>query len=278
MTLIHDSAHIDSSASIADDVRIGPWCWVGPDVHIGAGTILDPGVTIVRNTVLGCRNHLYTGSVIGGDPQDRKYADEATTLEIGDDNAIREHVTIHRGTGNGGSVTRVGSGNLFMVGSHIAHDCEIGDRVVLANQVMLAWHVRVEDGASIGGGVGVHHFATIGSLSFIGGLARISRDVPPFMIAEGHPAEIRAVNVIGMLRNGYEQADVDAVKDAHRVLFRSGSSQDGVCELRDRYGEVEAVVRLCDAVEASSRGVHGRALESARQDDKWAAAPAKVDD
>jgi UDP-N-acetylglucosamine acyltransferase len=159
-----------------------------------------------------------------------------------------------------------------MVGSHVAHDCHIGDRTVIANQVMLAGHVVVEDGASIGGGVGIHHFATIGSLSFVGGLARISRDVPPFMIVEGHPAEVRAVNVIGMLRNGFEQADVDAMKEAHRRLFRHGGAAAAeLPELRDRFAAMDAVQRLCTAVEAAAMGMHGRAREASRPDDKWVA-------
>ena len=272
MSTINATAIIDPSASLDADVEIGTYCVIGPDVTIGAGTVLRNHVTVGQSTAIGHRNVLHPGCVVGGDPQDRKYDGEPTTCSIGDDNEIREHVTVHRGTGNGGGQTVIGSGNLLMVGSHVAHDCRIGDRVVLANQVMLAGHVLVEDGASIGGGVGVHHFATIGSLSFIGGLARISRDVPPYMIVEGHPAEIRAVNVIGLLRSGFEQAEVDAMKDAHRRLFRLGGSMASELPLvEEEYGAFEAVRRLCEAIEASSNGTHGRARESARHDNKWVA-------
>jgi len=277
MTTIHPTAEIDASADIGGDVCIGPGCVIGPHVVIGNGTQLSNHVTVQEHVTIGERNRLHTGCVIGGDPQDRKFAGERTECRIGDDNEIREHVTIHRGTGNGGGVTTVGSGNLLMVGSHVAHDCEIGDRTVIANQVMLAGHVRVEDDVSIGGGVGVHHYATIGQLAFVGGLARISRDVPPFMIVEGHPAEVRAVNVIGMLRHDWTQADVDAVKETFRGLFRNttgGTAQIG--QLRDRFEGCRPVQLLCDAMERAADGTHGRGREAMRKDDKWSADAAKT--
>ncbi|MDP6158476.1 MAG: acyl-ACP--UDP-N-acetylglucosamine O-acyltransferase [Phycisphaerales bacterium] len=272
MSRVHPTAIVDPSAELADDVQIGAYSVVGPHVSIGNGTVLMNHVTVSQRTRIGERNRLHPGCVVGGDPQDRKYEGEPTACRIGDDNEIREHTTIHRGTGNGVGETIIGSGNLLMVGSHVAHDCHIGDRTVIANQVMLAGHVAVEDGASIGGGVGIHHFATIGRFSFVGGLARISRDVPPFMIVEGHPAEVRAVNVIGMLRNGFEQADVDAMKEVHRCLFRHGGAAAAELPmLRDRFASLDAVQHLCAAVEASAAGMHGRARESSRSDDKWVA-------
>jgi UDP-N-acetylglucosamine acyltransferase len=253
-------------------VEVGPYSVIGADVRIGEGSVLMSHVTVEARTVLGDRNRLHPGCVLGGEPQDRKFAGEPTCCRIGDDNDIREHVTIHRGTGNGGGETVVGSNNLIMVGAHVAHDCCVGDRTVIANQVMLAGHVVVEDGASIGGGVGVHHFATIGTLAFVGGLARISRDVPPFMIVEGHPAEVRSVNVIGMLRNGFEQSHVDAMKDAYRRLFRqAGAVAIELPALQTEYAELSAVQHLCAAVEAAASGVHGRAREASRPDDKWVA-------
>ena len=272
MPRVHNTAVVDPTAELAGDVQVGAFSVVGPGVTIGEGTVLMNQVTVSQRTAIGERNHLHTGCVVGGDPQDRKYAGEPTMCRIGDDNEIREHVTIHRGTDNGGGATIVGSGNLLMVGAHVAHDCRIGDRTVIANQVMLAGHVVVEDGASIGGGAGVHHYATIGQFSFVGGLARISRDVPPFMIVEGHPAEVRAVNVIGMLRNGFEQADVEAMKEAHRRLFRHGGATAAeLPSLREQFAALETVQQLCAAVEASAHGMHGRAREASRPDDKWVA-------
>jgi len=268
---IHPTAIIDPSATIHDTVEIGPWCVIGPGVELGEGTRLLNHVTVQRDTVIGRANRFYPYSVIGVDPQDRKYDGERTTCEIGDGNEIREHVTIHRGTGNGGGVTTIGDRNLLMVGSHVAHDCRIRNETVIANQVMLAGHVEVQDFASIGGGAGIHHFATIGTCSFVGGLARISRDVPPYMIVEGHPAEVRAVNAVALSRRGYEESHVDAIKDAFRRNFRSnGSTSEQLGLLRAEYASVPAVQVLCDALDASAGGTHGRALEACRADDKWA--------
>ncbi len=270
MTHIHPTAIIDPTATIADDVRIGPFCVIGPDVVIGSGCILHDRVSVVRRTRMGRDNLLYPCCVVGGDPQDRKYAGEDTDCVIGDRNEIREHVTIHRGTANGGGVTTIGSDCLLMVSSHIAHDCYLADHVTLANQVMLAGHITIEGGASVAGGAGVHHFVTIGQLAFVGGLTRAIRDVPPFMIVEGHPSEIRAVNVIGMSRAGISQAEIDAVKDAFKRLYReSGPMAERLPEIRSDHEGVAAVQTLCDAIEASSQGPHGRGREAARSDDKW---------
>ncbi|MAB83411.1 MAG: acyl-[acyl-carrier-protein]--UDP-N-acetylglucosamine O-acyltransferase [Phycisphaerae bacterium] len=268
---IHSTAIIDPSATIADSATIGPWCVIGPDVEIGADTELMNHVTVQKDTVIGRGNRFYPYTGIGIDPQDRKYDGERTTCEIGDENEIREHVTIHRGTGNGGGVTRIGHRNLLMVGCHVAHDCRLHDETVIANQVMLAGHVCVHDGASIGGGAGIHHFATVGSCAFVGGLARISRDVPPFMIVEGHPAEVRAVNSVALVRRGFSESDVEAIKDAFRRLFRNnGSTSEQIGLLRSEHGSVPAIQMLCDALDASAEGTHGRALEAGRADDKWA--------
>ncbi len=268
---IHPTAILDDTATVHDTVEIGPWCVVGPNVTIGAGTELMGHVTIQRDTTVGDGNRFFPYSVVGVDPQDRKYGGERTTCEIGDRNEIREHVTIHRGTGNGGGVTTVGNGNLIMVGAHVAHDCHVHDETVIANQVMLAGHVVVEDHASIGGGAGIHHFATVGTCSFVGGLARISRDVPPFMIVEGHPAEVRAVNAVALARRGFGDDHIDAIKDAFRRVFRSnGSTSEQLAQLRAEYASVPSVQSLCDSLEASAAGTHGRALEAGRADDKWA--------
>ncbi|MDG2053387.1 MAG: acyl-ACP--UDP-N-acetylglucosamine O-acyltransferase [Phycisphaerales bacterium] len=274
MAQIHSTAIIDPSAELADDVVVGAYCVVGPDVEIGDRCVLNEHAIVVRGTRMGTGNQLHAGCIVGGDPQDRKYAGEPTLLRIGNNNHIREHVTIHRGTGSGGGETIIGSDNLLMVGCHIAHDCIVGNGTVIANQVMLAGHVKVEDGASIGGGAGVHHFATIGQLSFVGGLARISRDVPPFMIIEGHPAEARAVNAIGMLRSDFSQTDVDAMKEAFRLLFKHATPvAEALPELRNKYPDHGAIEQLCHAVEAAALGVHGRAREAHRPDNKWATPP-----
>ena len=270
MTNIHPTAIVDSSARIAPSAEIGPYCVIGPEVTIGDRTRLHNHVVVHSLTTIGDDNEFFPFSVIGADPQDRKFSGERSICDIGSRNQIREHVTIHRGTANGGAVTRLGSDNLIMVAAHIAHDCVIGDEVVIANQVMVAGHVVIEDGANIGGGAGLHHFATIGTCAFVGGLARIAKDVPPFMIVEGNPAEVRALNSIAMTRRGYSPTDVDAMKDAFKRLYRDNGAPmvDKLEHLRRDYGAVAAVARLCDALEATADGVYGRALENARQDDK----------
>lgn len=272
MPTIHPTAVIHESARIADSVTIGPYCVVGRDVTIGSGTILHNHVIIQSLTIIGRDNQIYPFAVLGADPQDRKFRGERVRCVIGDRNRIREHVTVHRGTSNGGWVTRLGNDNLIMVASHIAHDCKLGNHVTIANQVMLGGHVRVEDGANIGGGAGVHHFVTVGSCAFIGGLARITRDVPPFMIVEGNPAGVRAVNVIGMNRRGHHPRDIEAVKDAHRRLFRESDTAmiEKIGELHLDYPDVPAVNLLCRSLAAAAEGVHGRALEICRPDDKRA--------
>jgi len=263
MSTIHPTANIDSTAVIAEGAFVGPLCFVGPNVTIGKRTQLLNHVSVQCNTTIGKDNRFYPFSVIGGDPQDKKYTDEVTSLEIGDRNEIREHVTIHRGTENGGGVTVVGNDNLLMVSSHIAHDCVLGNELVIANQVMLAGHITVEDYATIGGGAGVNQFSRIGRCSYIGGLARITKDVPPYMIVEGTPAEVRAVNVVAMSRHGYTEEQIDAMKEAHKRLFREngGSVTDKMAQLLEEFGHLLPVQRLCEAMTASAAGKHGRSNE-----------------
>ena len=280
MSTVHPTAIIHPTARLAESVQVGPYCIVGPDVVIGDDCILHSHVVMPARTTIGRRNRFHSFSVVGDDPQDLKFKGEPTSLEMGDDNIVREHVTLHRGTGNGGGVTRVGSSNLLMVGCHVAHDCVIGSHVILANEVMLAGHVVVEDGAIVSGGVGVHHYATVGTCAFVGGLARVSRDVPPFMVVEGHPAEVRKPNNVGMERRGYSEGDVDAIREAFKRLYRDGNGRDGsngVTTMSERMGALRVdypqcgpIRRLCDSLDASARGIHGRARELVRADDKRA--------
>ena len=272
MATIHPTAIVDPTAELDATARIGPYCVIGPHVQLGADTVLHNHVTVQALTRLGDGNEIYPFVVLGADPQDRKFKGEQAWCIVGDHNRIREHVTIHRGTRNGGGITRIGDHNLIMVGAHIAHDCQIGHHTTIANQVMLAGHVRVEDGANLGGGAGVHHFATVGACAFVGGLARITKDVPPFMIVEGNPAEVRTVNSIAMARRGYAPEHIEAVKDAFRRLFRDNEAamHEKLPGLKREYGHVPAVNRLCDALAATANGVHGRALEQRRGDDKRA--------
>ena len=271
MSTIHETAIVDPSAEIGTDAIIGPYCVVGPDVVIGDRTVLHNHVVVQELTRIGEDNIIFPFAVIGADPQDKKFAGERVTCEVGDRNMIREHVTIHRGTANGGGVTRVGHDNLLMVAAHIAHDCRIGNETILANQVMIAGHAVIEDAANIGGGAGVHHFTTVGRCAFVGGLARITKDVPPFMIVEGSPAEVRTINSIAMSRRGYEPDEIEAMKDVFRRLYRENGApmSEKLESLRETCAHYRSIMILCDHLEASACGVHGRALELARTDDKW---------
>ena len=272
MPAIHPTAIVDPSAEIDDDVEIGPYCVIGPEVKIRRGTVLHNHVIVQSLTTIGEDNKIYPFAVLGADPQDRKFRGERATCVIGDRNRIREHVTIHRGTSNGGGVTRIGDDNLIMVAAHIAHDCQVADHITIANQVMLAGHVRIEDAANIGGGAGVHHFVTVGICAFVGGMARIHKDVPPYMIVEGNPAEVRAANSIAMTRRGYDQDHIEAIKDAYKRLFRDNDAamSERLADLRRSYPFVGAVSKLCDAMAATAAGIPGRALELNRADDSRA--------
>jgi UDP-N-acetylglucosamine acyltransferase len=271
MATIHPTAIIDPSATLDHGCTVGPYCVVGPNVHVGSGTVLLNHVTIQQDTTLGCDNVIYPYAFIGGDPQDRKYHGEKTLLRIGHRNTIREMTTVHRGTANGGSLTEIGSDCLIMGTVHIAHDCMIGDEVTIANAAMLAGHIHIHDGANIGGGAGLHHFTSVGPCAFVAAMARVPKDVPPFMIVEGSPAEVRAVNIIGMTRRGVPVPHIDAVKEAYKRLYRDNGAAmaEKIISLRDDYRHVPEVCRLCDFLAASAEGVHGRALENKRPDDKW---------
>src|SRR5262249_41864864 len=194
---------------------IGPGVTVGRDCEVRAHATVDgPG------TELGDRNRLYEGCVVGSPPQDKKYKGEPTRLVVGDDNIVREHVTIHRGTPTGGGVTRVGSRNMLLVGCHVAHDCDVGDDIVMSNHVLLAGHVRVEDRAILNGAAAMNQFGTVGTMSYIGGLTRLVRDAPPYMVTEGHPARTVKVNAVGLARNGVPPERVEVLQHAFRHLFR----------------------------------------------------------
>jgi len=278
MSKIHPTAVVDASAKLASGVVVGPWCVVGPGVTIGEGTELVSHVVIDRDTTIGRENVLHPFTVVGGPPQDKKYHGERTTLEVGDRNQIREYASIHRGTANGGGVTAVGSDNLIMGCVHVAHDCRIGSGVILANNAMVAGHVTVCDGANVGGGAGLHHFVRVGTRAFVGAMARVSKDVPPYMIVEGNPAEVRGHNAIAMRRLGLGDGEVEAMKECYKRLFRErgGSILEKVAALRGEFPDFTSVQTLCDAVLESAGGVHGRAQENHRGDDKRGVRVAKA--
>ena len=273
MTRIHPTAVVDSQAEIHSDVEIGPHCVVDGSVRLGEGCHLYPNVTILGKTTIGPRNVFFPGAVVGAPPQDLKYGSEPTLLEIGEDNRFREHVTVHPGTIQGGGVTTIGDKNLFMIGSHVAHDCRIGNQVVLANHVLLAGHITVGDGAIFNGASACHHFTTVGRLAYIGGLTRVTQDVHPFSIVEGHPARIRACNKIGMQRAGFDSEDIAIVRNAIFSVFVSDkqSASEAMANLEAEHGDHPLVRELLDSVLASQQGRQGRAAEG------WPDAPEEGD-
>jgi UDP-N-acetylglucosamine acyltransferase len=263
---IHPTAIVDHSAHLEPGVKIGAYAVVGPRCVVGRATVIQHHAIVEQDTTLGQGNQVFPFAVVGSEPQDLKHKGERTTLVIGDHNQIREHATIHRGTAVGGGITRVGSRCLVMVGAHVAHDCILDDEVILANQVMLGGHAHIATGATVAGGAGIHHFATVGKYAFVGGLARIAKDVPPFLVVEGSPAEPRKVNTVALSRRGFAEADIEALKNAFKTLFRDHDAPMSVLvrRLLDDPKQPACVRELCDSLDRVRLGVHGRWRESLR--------------
>ncbi len=266
MSRIHPTAVIDSDAQLGIDVEVGAHCVIDGPVVLGDGNRLLPGVTIMGHTTVGEGNVFYPGCVIGAPPQDLKHRGEATRLEIGDENHFREHVTIHPGTVAGGGLTTVGSRNLLMVGSHVAHDCRVGSGIVLANHVLLAGHVIVHDRAILNGASALHHFTTVGRFAYVGGLTRITQDVHPFTIVEGHPARVRACNTVGLQRAGVSAEDVEIVRAAVRSILVSDrlSAAEAIARVEADHPEHALVGELLASIRAAQAGRQGRAAEGGR--------------
>lgn len=218
---IHPTALIDASAQLAPDVQVGAYTVIAAGVVIGAGTWIGPHVVIDGPTTIGCDNKIFQFASIGAAPQDLKYNNEPTRLEIGDRNTFRENCTINRGTTKDQLVTRIGSDNLFMAGAHVGHDCDIGSHCVLANYATLGGHVHMGDWVHMGGFSGVHQFCQVGAHAFIANNTAVTRDVPPFVMAVGRPAEPHSVNAEGLKRRGFSAEQIRNLRDAYRVLYRS---------------------------------------------------------
>ena len=262
---IAKTAAVDPRANIAEGVEIGPFCVIGPDATIGHGTRLENNVTLLGRVALGEHNHLFPGVVIGGDPQDLSYRGEPTQVIIGDYNVIREGVTISRGTMKEEGITSIGSNCYLMACSHVAHDCRLGDRVVIANNTLMGGHVHIHDDATLSGGIGIHHFITIGSYTFVGGHAQVKHDVPPYMLVEGAPARPRCVNIVALKRKEFPADVIKALSEAHRLIYRSKVGLDNAREiLRSNHQMVPAVNHLIGFIESQQEGRHGRARERRR--------------
>ena len=262
---IAENASIDSTAEIDDDVEIGPFCVIGRHARIMSGTRLLNSVTIMGNVTIGHDNVIYPNTVIGGEPQDVSYAGSDTQVVIGDGNIIREGVTINRGSEKEDGITRIGDKNFLMACCHIAHDCKLGDHIIIANGSLLGGHVHVEDYASLSGAVAVHHFTTIGSYSFVGGLSRVLHDVPPFMLCEGAPARPRCINIVALKRLDFTTNVIDCLAEAHRLIYRAKVGVDPAREILRGNGQlVPQVNQLFAFIEGQQDGRHGRSREVRR--------------
>jgi len=221
---VHPTAIIDPKARLGEGVAVGAYSIIGADVEIGDNTWIGPHVVIQGPTKIGCDNRIYQFASLGEAPQDKKYAGEPTRLEIGDRNLIREFVTMSRGTPTGGGLTRVGSDGLYMAYVHVAHDCVVGDKVIFSNNASLAGHVHVEDWVILSGFTLVHQFCSIGAHAFTGMGSAISKDVPPYLMVSGNPAEPHGINKEGLKRRGFSQEQIRNLRNAYKVLYRSGLS------------------------------------------------------
>ncbi|MFT5058293.1 MAG: UDP-N-acetylglucosamine acyltransferase [Planctomycetota bacterium] len=265
-TNIHSTAVIAPGAELGTDVEIGPYTVVGPQVRIGDRTRIGPQVMLDGVTEIGEANSIVGQASLGTPPQDFSYKGEDTRLIVGDRNTIREFVTINRGTIKGGGVTRIGSDNLLMACCHVAHDCELEDRVILGNGVLLAGHTRVEHHANLSGMAGAVAFITIGAHAYIGGMTRMSKDVPPYMIVDGHDSRVRGVNTIGLKRAGFTPEAIEELRLAHRKLWRSGGARGAALqELREEPDLGPHVRYLIESMDRTDLGLKGRYRESQRQ-------------
>jgi UDP-N-acetylglucosamine acyltransferase len=253
--VIHSQAIVDSSAKIADDVAIGPFSVIGADVEIGSGTVIESHVVIKGPTTIGKDNHIFQFASVGEQPQDLKYNGEPTRLVIGDRNRIREYATLHRGTVDDEGVTTVGNDNLFMISSHVAHDCRIGNNAILANSASLAGHVEVGDYAILGGFTTVHQFTRIGAHCFTGFASAIDRDVPPYFTVAGNRARAFAINKEGLKRRGFSAEAIRALQDAFKILVKSKKSHKEAVEQVSGLAKEHAEVQyLLDFLSKSERG------------------------
>ncbi|MDX1387883.1 MAG: acyl-ACP--UDP-N-acetylglucosamine O-acyltransferase [Acidobacteriota bacterium] len=253
---IDPRAAVDPSARVGEDVFIGPFCVVGPDVEIGNGCRLESNVVVTGPTVMGEENVLHPMAIVGGPPQDLKYRGGATRLTIGSRNKIREGVTIHRGTEDGGDVTVVGDDNLLMAQVHVAHDCRVGSGIIFGNGATLAGHVEVGDGATVGAYSGIHQFCRVAREAFVGGYSVVTQDALPWVITVGNRAKSHGVNLVGLKRKGYAPEVVGAIKRTYMTLFRSKLGlEEAIAQVESELGRYDEVKYFVEFVRSSERGV-----------------------
>ena len=254
--MIDARAIISPKAQLASDVTVGPFSIIGPDVQIGSGTIVGPHVVINGPTTIGADNHIFQFASIGDAPQDKKYKGEPTRLEIGDRNVFRENCTMNRGTTHDKGVTRIGDDNLFMAYSHVAHDCQVGNKTVFANCASLAGHVEIGDWVTLGGLTAVHQFVKVGAHAFLAGGTIAQRDVPPYVMVAGNPALPHAVNSEGLKRRGFTEVQIRNIRDAYRILYRSELKLAEAMEKLRALAETQPELRsFVDFIAASTRSI-----------------------
>ncbi len=259
-------ASVDPQARIANDVEIGPFCVVGPDVSIGAGSVLQNNVTLSGHVEIGSDNYIFPNVVIGGQPQDLFYDGTPTKVTIGDRNTIRECVTINRATTKEDHLTSIGDDCFFMAGVHIAHDCRIGNRVVIANCTMLGGHVHVHDQATISGAVAVHHYTRIGEYSFLSGVSRVIQDVPPYLLTQGNPGKPCCVNVVALKRSKFSSDAIKKINAAFKLLYRSRVGLENAREILRNQGDLCPETNyLLEFIQYQQAGKHGRGREQTRR-------------
>jgi UDP-N-acetylglucosamine acyltransferase len=252
---IHPTAIVDERAELADGVSIGAYSIVGPGVRIGAGTRIGPHVLIERDTVLGEECVIHKGAVLGTDPQDLKYANEATTLELGDRTVVREYATLNRGTSALGR-TVIGSDCLLMAYSHVAHDCQLGHHVILSNSVNMGGHVTIGEWVIVGGATQIHQFARIGCHAFVGGMTAVRKDIPPFVKASGSPMQLYGLNSVGLQRRGFADDVRRELKRAYRLFFSSSSNtSQALARARTELRPLPEIETFLSFFEESERGV-----------------------
>ncbi len=254
--MIGNEPVIDPSAKIGKDVTIGPWTVIGPEVEIGDGCDIASHVVIKSHTRLGKNNRIFQFASVGEDPSDKKYHGEVSWLEMGDNNIVREGATLHRGTESGGGITRIGSDNLFMPYTHVAHDCILGNHIIFSNNAAVSGHVIVEDWAILSGYAGVYQFLRIGAHSFVGGLTHINMDVPAYVVVKGTPAEPKGINITGLERRGFSKDSIRAIRQAYKIIYRQGLKIDeALKQLEPLVKEHAELQLLIDSIKASHKGI-----------------------
>ena len=246
--MIHKTAIIDSTAKIGQNVKVGPYSIIGSNVEIGEGSEIQSHVSIIGNTKIGMNNKIYPFASIGNDPQDLKFNGEETKLEIGNNNKIREYVTINPGTKGGGGLTKIGNSCLFMVSSHIAHDCFVGNNVILANNVPLGGHAIIEDNVVIGGNSAVQQFTRIGKMAMIGGMTGVLHDVIPYGLSTGNRNSLQGLNLIGLRRAKFENKDILELSDAYKKIFATKNINENISKLNGSFQENSLVKNVIDFI------------------------------